>query len=41
MRSNGTRVELVWMRPHDHIGWVFAGPGEFADVAQDFLNEGL
>jgi len=41
MRSNGTRVELVWMRPHDHIGWVFSGPDEFADVARDFLNEGL
>jgi len=41
MRSRGTRVELVWMRPHDHIGWAFAGPEEFADVAGDFLREGL
>ncbi len=40
MRSRGTRVELVWMRPHDHIGWAFAGPDEFADVAGDFLREG-
>lgn len=29
------------MRPHDHIGWVFAGPDEFAAVAVDFLKEGL
>jgi hypothetical protein len=41
MRSSGTRVELVWMRPHDHIGWVFSGAEEFAEVARDFLNEGL
>src|SRR4051812_39943803 len=41
MRNNGTRVELVWMRPHDHIGWAFAGPDELAGVARDFLQEGL
>jgi hypothetical protein len=41
MRNRGTRVELVWMRPHDHIGWVFSGSDEFADVAADFLKEGL
>lgn len=41
MRSHGTRVELVWMRPHDHIGWVFSGAEEFAEVARDFLTEGL
>lgn len=41
MRSRGTRVELVWMRPHDHIGWVFSGSEEFADVAEGFLTEGL
>jgi hypothetical protein len=41
MRSSGTRVELVWMRPHDHIGWAFSGPEEFAAVARDFLQEGL
>jgi len=40
MRSRGTRVELVWMRPHDHIGWAFSGPDEFAGVAGDFLREG-
>jgi hypothetical protein len=31
----------VWMRPHDHIGWAFSGPEEFAEVAGDFLKEGL
>jgi MEDS: MEthanogen/methylotroph, DcmR Sensory domain len=41
MRSSGTRVELMWMRPHDHIGWVFSGAAEFAAVARDFLTEGL
>lgn len=41
MRSRGTRVELVWMRPHDHIGWVFSGADEFAEVAGPFLKEGL
>jgi hypothetical protein len=40
MRNRGTRVELVWMRPHDHIGWVFSGPEEFAEVAERFLREG-
>jgi hypothetical protein len=40
MRSSGTRVELVWMRPHDHIGWAFDGPAEFADVVREFLAEG-
>jgi hypothetical protein len=29
------------MRPHDHIGWVFAGAEEFASVAEGFLKEGL
>jgi hypothetical protein len=41
MRSSGNRVELVWMRPHDHIGWAFSGPDEFAEVAREFLQEGL
>jgi hypothetical protein len=41
MRSHGTCIELVWMRPHDHIGWVFSGPEEFASVAGQFLREGL
>jgi hypothetical protein len=41
MRSSGARVELMWMRPHDHIGWVFSDAGEFARVARDFLQEGM
>ncbi len=28
------------MRPHDHMGWVFAGPNEFAAVAAPYLTEG-
>lgn len=28
------------MRPHDHIGWVFSGPAEFAALARPFLAEG-
>ena len=40
-RASGTRVELVWMRPHDHIGWAFDGPEDFAHVAGAFLREGL
>lgn len=41
MRSHGTCVELVWLRPHDHIGWVFDDAEEFASVAEPFLKEGL
>jgi len=41
MRSSGARVELMWMRPHDHIGWVFSDADEFARVSRDFLQEGL
>jgi hypothetical protein len=28
------------MRPHDHIGWTFAGPAGFAELARPFLAEG-
>jgi len=28
------------MRPHDHIGWVFEGRGEFAALAMPYLAEG-
>jgi hypothetical protein len=28
------------MRPHDHIGWVFAGEAEFEQLAGPFLAEG-
>jgi hypothetical protein len=40
MRNRGTRFECLRMRPHDHIGWVFAGPAEFAALARPFLAEG-
>jgi MEDS: MEthanogen/methylotroph, DcmR Sensory domain len=40
MRNHGTRFECLRMRPHDHIGWVFAGPAEFAALARPFLTEG-
>jgi len=40
MRNRGTRFECLRMRPHDHIGWVFAGPDGFAALARPFLAEG-
>ncbi len=40
MRSRGTRFECLRMRPHDHIGWVFAGPDGFAALVRPFLAEG-
>ena len=40
MRNNGSRLELLRMRPHDHIGWVFSGAEEFAALAKPFLDEG-
>jgi MEDS: MEthanogen/methylotroph, DcmR Sensory domain len=40
MRNHGTRFECLRMLPHDHIGWVFAGPAEFAALARPFLAEG-
>lgn len=40
MRSHGPRVELVRMRPHDHIGWVYSGLGQFATLTKPFLEEG-
>jgi len=40
MREHGTRFELVRMRPHDHIGWVFSGVDEFDALARPFLAEG-
>jgi len=40
MRNHGTRFEIIRMRPHDHIGWVFSGPDEFASLAAPFLGEG-
>ena len=40
MRSHGIRFECLRMRPHDHMGWTFAGPAEFAALARPFLAEG-
>lgn len=40
MRSHGTRLECLLLRPHDHIGWTFAGPAGFAALARPFLAEG-
>jgi hypothetical protein len=40
LRNHGQRFELVRMKPHDHVGWVFSGPGEFAALASPFLAEG-
>ncbi|HEY7483975.1 MAG TPA: MEDS domain-containing protein [Streptosporangiaceae bacterium] len=40
MRHNGTHVELIGMAPHDHIGWVFSGPDQFAALARGFLADG-
>ena len=40
MRNRGTRFECLRMRPHDHIGWIFAGPDGFAALARPFLAEG-
>jgi DcmR-like sensory protein len=40
MRNHGSRFGLMRMGPHDHIGWIFSGPGEFAALADPFLAEG-
>lgn len=40
MRNRGACFELLRMRPHDHIGWVFSGADEFAALARPFLTEG-
>ena len=39
-RPRGSRFEVLRMKPHDHIGWVFSGPGEFHVLAEPFLAEG-
>ncbi len=39
-RERGIRFEFLRMRPHDHMGWVFTGPNEFAAVAAPYLREG-
>ena len=40
MRDHGTRFECIRLRPHDHMGWVFAGSSGFAALAGPFLAEG-
>jgi hypothetical protein len=40
MRNTGVRFECLRMKPHDHIGWVFSGTDEFAELARPFLAEG-
>jgi MEDS: MEthanogen/methylotroph, DcmR Sensory domain len=40
VRRNGIHVELIGMAPHDHIGWVFSGPHQFAALARRFLADG-
>jgi MEDS: MEthanogen/methylotroph, DcmR Sensory domain len=40
MRRHGVRFECLRMRPHDHIGWVFAGEAAFEELACPFLAEG-
>lgn len=40
MRRQGTRFECFRLRPHDHLGWVFAGTADYAALATPFLAEG-
>lgn len=40
MRNHGSRFGMMRLGPHDHIGWVFSGDGEFATLAEPFLLEG-
>lgn len=40
MRRHGMRFECLRMRPHDHIGWVFADEAGFEELACPFLAEG-
>lgn len=40
MRNHGPRFQLLRIAPHDHVGWLFSGPGEFAALAESFLAEG-
>jgi hypothetical protein len=39
MRNHGERVELVHLRLHDHIGWVYSGDDQFVSLATKFLAE--
>jgi hypothetical protein len=38
LRNRGTRYELVRTRSHDHIGWVYSGVANFAELATQFLS---
>ena len=40
MRDHGPRFECLRLRPHDHMGWIFAGSCGFAPIAVPFLAEG-
>ena len=40
MRRRGTCYEVIGMRPHDHIGWVFEDRPDFDLLARRFLSEG-
>ncbi len=40
MRDHGQRIECLRLRPHDHMGWIFAGSRGFAPIAEPFLAEG-
>jgi hypothetical protein len=40
MRDHGMRFECLRLRPHDHMGWAFAGSAGFAALARPFLAEG-
>lgn len=40
MRRREAGVELVRLRPHDHIGWVVSGEEQFVTVALAFLELG-
>lgn len=40
MRHHGSRIELLPLRPNDHIGWVYSGLDEFVGLTLPFLEEG-
>lgn len=40
MRNHGSRFGVMRVGPHDHIGWLYSGPAEFAALAEPFLAEG-
>lgn len=40
MRDFGPRLELIPLRPHDHIGWAYTGTEEFARLSRPYFEEG-